>query len=54
MDLNSLANKGVTSEVNVMEDIMGVGGLCYGWDCVDFLLDINDSSWAGGDKWHFL
>ena len=54
VDLNGFANNGVTSEVNVMENIMGVGGLCYGWDCEDFLLDINDSSWAGGDKWHFL
>ena len=56
VDLNGYAtwDNGICSEVNVMEDIMRVGGLCYGWDCVDFLLDINDSSWARGDKWHFF
>ena len=53
-DLNGFANKGIASEVNVMEDIMRVGGLCYGWDCEDFLLEINDSSYARGDKWHFF
>ena len=41
-----ISNNGVRTEVNVMEDIVGVGGLGDGWNCEDFLLDVNNGSWA--------
>ena len=45
---------GINSEVDVVEDWVGVGDLVNGWDLEGFLLDVDDGSDAGGDKWHFL
>ena len=50
----SVSGLGIKSEVDVVENWVGVGDLVNGWDLEGFLLDIDDGSDAGGDNWHFL
>ena len=44
----------LNSEVNVMEDLMGVSGFTDSWNSVGLLLDIFNSFWPLSDEWNFI
>ena len=39
---------------NIMEEVMGVGGLGDSWDLNELLLDVDDGSESFNDEWDFL